>query len=95
MCAKFLQAPKGLGLWEHQEDAVAFIVNHLQQTSSPCLVRMPTGTGKTGVIATVAMLCAQGRTLVLTPWTNLRYQVVGSLQKSMDSIVSLGRWACS
>src|SRR5689334_3731340 len=67
-------------LWPHQRKALAFAINHLKtSSSSPCLVRMPTGTGKTGVIACLARLSNSGSTLVLTPWAHLRDQMIADL----------------
>ncbi len=70
-------------LWNHQKEALRFLVEHLnaKQQKGPCLVRMPTGTGKTGVIAWLSMKSNAGTTLVLTPWTNLRDQMVAALTK--------------
>lgn len=82
MSGTFKHAPSHMALWDHQRDAIYFVVEHLNNSNEPCLVRMPTGTGKTGVIAALALLCTSGRTLVITPWTNLRDQVVRSLQGS-------------
>ncbi|TLS17079.1 MAG: DEAD/DEAH box helicase [Betaproteobacteria bacterium] len=69
-------------LWKHQKEALEFLIEHLnaKPQKGPCIVRMPTGTGKTGVIAWLSMISAKGRTLVLTPWTNLRDQMVEALK---------------
>jgi superfamily II DNA or RNA helicase len=69
-------------LWKHQKDALEFLIGHLnaKPQRGTCLVRMPTGTGKTGVIAWLSMKSAEGKTLVLTPWTNLRDQMVAALK---------------
>lgn len=76
----YANVPVGLRLWPHQRDALSFLIQHLNSRGDPCLVRMPTGTGKTGVIACLSLLSASGRTLVLTPWSNLRDQMVDSLK---------------
>lgn len=80
MPGKFAKAPSAMALWPHQRAAVDLVVEHLNKAGGPCLIRMPTGTGKTGVIATLAVLCTTGRALVITPWTNLRDQVIRSVQ---------------
>lgn len=67
-------------LWQHQADAFDFAINHLNNLDSPCLIRMPTGTGKTGVIACLTRLSNQGSSLVLTPWANLRNQMITDLE---------------
>lgn len=65
--------------WSHQREALDFAVEHLNRHSSPCLIRMPTGTGKTGVIACLAAISNPGCTLVLTPWKHLRKQMISDL----------------
>lgn len=76
-------------LWPHQRKALAFLIGHLQSSRDPCLIRMPTGTGKTGVIACISQLSAEGRTLVLTPWSNLRDQMVDALQSGFWKTIQL------
>ncbi|RYG18966.1 hypothetical protein EON82_22005, partial [bacterium] len=78
--------PKG-GLWAPQRKAVALGLAYLAaQAASPtpargdresALIKMPTGTGKSGVIATLAC-CAPGvrRTIVLTPRKALVEQMI-------------------
>lgn len=70
-------------LWEHQKEAINFVIAHLNANprNDTCLVRMPTGTGKTGVIAWLSIKSTAGKTLVLTPWTNLRDQMVSDLRE--------------
>lgn len=66
-------------LWKHQKDALGFTIKHLKQGDSPCLIRMPTGTGKTGLIACLTRQSNQGSSLVLTPWAHLRNQMLADL----------------
>ncbi len=68
-------------LWQHQAEALDFAIGHLNNLDSPCLIRMPTGTGKTGIIACLTGLANQGSSLVLTPWAHLRNQMVGDIEK--------------
>ena len=68
-------------LWKHQREALDFAVKHLNDVDSPCLIRMPTGTGKTGVIACLTRISNQGSSLVLTPWAHLRNQMVTDLDE--------------
>ena len=68
-------------LWPHQEKAVSFAIKHLRRFDSPCLIRMPTGTGKTGIIASLTSLSCQGVSLVVTPWANLRKQLIADLNE--------------
>lgn len=72
-------------LWEHQREALDFAINHLKTYESPCLVRMPTGTGKTGVIGCLTRLSNDESSLVLTPWANLRQQMVSHIKDHKDS----------
>ena len=69
-------------LWKHQSIALGFMVKHLSELNSPCLVRMPTGTGKTGLIACLTRLSNQESSLVLTPWAHLRNQMISDLDKA-------------
>jgi superfamily II DNA or RNA helicase len=67
-------------LWPHQREALRRIRRYL--TASPAvdgsaLIRMPTGTGKSGVIAVTAhTLGTRGHVLVLAPWDALVEQLV-------------------
>lgn len=57
-------------------------VNEINPSYFPTLTRMPTGSGKTGVIAISTYFGNQnGSTLILTPWKNLCDQ----LQKDLDA----------
>lgn len=75
----------GSKLWKHQADAILFSLKRLRQNgdTSRVLVRMPTGTGKTGVIAVLSIVLPpeEGWTLVLTPWKNLCEQMISDLQE--------------
>jgi hypothetical protein len=74
------------GLWAPQRRAVAVCLAYLgarnaQSTSESALVKMPTGTGKTAVIATLA--CALPdvrRTLIITPQRALVDQLLDDVQ---------------
>jgi superfamily II DNA or RNA helicase len=67
-------------LWPHQVAALKFAIEHLNSLESPFLIRMPTGTGKTGVIACLTRLSNSGSSLVLTPWAHLRDQMIDDVQ---------------
>lgn len=57
-------------LWEHQVRAVGLVQRYLKAWDGrgSALVRFPTGTGKTGVIATAALLLApDGLAIILSP----------------------------
>jgi superfamily II DNA or RNA helicase len=76
-------------LWAHQVDALNFAIHHLNTLEAPCLIRMPTGTGKTGVIACLSRLSNQNSTLILTPWANLRDQMIVDLESNFWRTVGL------
>lgn len=84
----YMDVPSGLLLWPHQSQAIRFVIRRLNAKAAACLVRMPTGTGKTGVIACLSHLSANGRTLVLTPWSNLRDQMTSALKTTFWSQIS-------
>jgi superfamily II DNA or RNA helicase len=69
-------------LWKHQISSIQFALEKLRRPGAPgtALLRMPTATGKTGVIGalSIAILPTQW-TLVLTPWTNLCQQMIEDL----------------
>lgn len=73
------------GLWEHQRLAVDKARQYLAATDvgeASALITMPTGTGKTGVIATIATALPEvgGHRLVLTPWNPLVVQLIDDLR---------------
>ena len=73
------------GFWPHQVEAVQKIAEYLEvedRRDRAALITMPTGTGKTGVIAaTVSLLpVLSGPRLVLTPWDALVRQLVTDLR---------------
>jgi type I site-specific restriction endonuclease len=55
-----LNLPKQLDavLWEHQKEAINFALDRLRgpHPRKAALLRMPTGTGKTGVIAVLSIV---------------------------------------
>ena len=71
-------------LWKHQKEAIAFAWKYLREPakSHTGLIRMPTGTGKTGIIAVLSVAAPPPAwTLVLTPWKNLCTQMVLDLKQ--------------
>ena len=76
-------------LWDHQATSVDFAIHHLNTESSPCLIRMPTGTGKTGIVACLTLLSNKGKSLVLTPWAALRNQMVADITTGFWSKLDL------
>lgn len=77
-------------LWEHQQAAIATVVAYLNggkaiperpDHKEAALLKLPTGTGKSGIVAVVAR-CLPGvrRVLVLTPRTALTEQLMADIR---------------
>jgi len=66
-----------LPLWKYQKGAVNMVVTYLRSKSKgAALIRMPTGTGKSGVIAVLARCFETSpNVLVVVPWYYLREQL--------------------
>jgi ERCC4-related helicase len=68
------------GLWEHHRRAVAEVRQYLAATDTgeqSALITMPTGTGKTGVMAAITTCLPEvtGHRLVVTPGDGLRQRL--------------------
>jgi superfamily II DNA or RNA helicase len=73
-------------LWPHQLEALelieAFIRARRRAAGGSALIRMPTGTGKSGVIAVTAhTLTGRGHVLVLAPWDALVDQLARDIRE--------------
>lgn len=75
-----------LGLWPHQHSAIASAQAYFESnTKKGCLIHMPTGTGKTGVIAVLASLRARSTpVLVVCP--------SAALVEQLESQLATGFW---
>lgn len=71
-------AVNSLNLWQHQKDAIASILKYLKSKSSFAhLVKMPTGTGKTGVFAVLSRIALPEKNfLLVVPSTALKFQCI-------------------
>jgi superfamily II DNA or RNA helicase len=83
-----------LNLWPHQREAIEMLVGFLAPRSGApgqsALVRMPTGTGKSVVIAFAAQyLVTSADVLVLTPWDVLVEQLEADMRNGSGSISAL------
>lgn len=77
-------------LWEHQQAAIATVVAYLNgdkaiperpEQKEAALLKLPTGTGKSGIIAVLARCLPNiRRVLVLTPRTALTKQLIGDIR---------------
>lgn len=79
--------PNGLSLWQNQKEAIALgaayvRVSQLTGESEGALVKMPTGSGKSGVIAVLTRCLPQvRRALVLTPREGLVQQMHADIRR--------------
>src|SRR3984893_18075934 len=91
MASAHLKTWKTLPLWEHQQRAVQNISDYIEaESDGSALIRMPTGTGKTGVIATVACCLPNiQNVLILTPWAALRKQLERDLNNRFWSRIGV------
>jgi superfamily II DNA or RNA helicase len=82
---------KTFPLWEHQQRAVQTISDYIEaESDGSALIRMPTGTGKTGVIATAARCLPNiQNVLILTPWAALRKQLERDLNNRFWSRIGV------
>lgn len=84
-----IKKPAKRKLWPHQAVAIEFAIDRLNNGVSPCLIRMPTGTGKTGIAACLTRLASRNTSLVLTPWAHLRDQMVQHVAETFWEKVQL------
>ncbi|WP_188720512.1 DEAD/DEAH box helicase [Actibacterium pelagium] len=87
----FWEAAEGApGLWEHQQAAIATVVAYLNgdktiperaEQIEAALLKLPTGTGKSGIVAVLARCLPNvRRVLVLTPRTALTKQLIADIR---------------
>lgn len=87
--------PNGLQLWPHQRDAVASGERYFASGSKRgALIHMPTGTGKTGVMAVLAMRrVATAPVLVVCPSAALVAQLIDEFStRFWDTISAPDEW---
>lgn len=70
-------------LWEHQRGALGMVRRYMTaHANGAALVRMPTGTGKTAVMATLSQLVPSiARTLIVAPWSQLTEQLAREIDE--------------
>ncbi len=73
---------QNLSLWPHQIKAVEIARRYIcSKSRCSSLIQMPTGTGKSGVIAILAKLFNDTpNILIVTPWTALRDQLAEDIE---------------
>ena len=85
---------KDLELWDHQKEAISLGVRYLNshkkvETTKAALIRMPTGTGKTGVISVLARrLDKKTSVLVLVPSKALKNQFIREIESQFWQKIS-------
>jgi superfamily II DNA or RNA helicase len=72
-----------LNIWDHQKDAVNHIADYIgKYKDKSLLVKMPTGTGKTGVFATLTrVLIPDKNYIIVTPGSALKFQIIDELKE--------------
>jgi len=82
-----------LPLWENQVDAIEKCLAYLKKPEQSALVQMPTGSGKTGVIAVLSSLSAHdGPVLVISPSRPLVDQLAGDIHKGFWKTMKSTGW---
>ena len=66
-------------LREPQREAYQHVREHFERSSSPAILQVPVGCGKTGIIATLPFGISKGRVLVIAPNTTIRRTVADAL----------------
>lgn len=71
-----------LALWNHQIDAISRILKYFTKTRTEgFLVKMPTGTGKTGVFSALSRVALPDKNfLIIVPSTTLKLQVIEEIE---------------
>ena len=70
------------GLWDHQIGAIETIERYLQgRQTGAALIRMPMGTGKTGVMAVLAQYSLGHNILIVVPFAQLRDQICSEISE--------------
>ena len=84
---KNYEIPKGL--WKPQKEALQHCKNYLKKKSKAkgFLIRMPTGTGKSGVIGILSHCFPDYKNiLILSPWTHLRDQIENDIIQTKNNL---------
>jgi superfamily II DNA or RNA helicase len=71
-----------LKIWDHQKEALYQISDYINKyIDKSFLVKMPTGTGKTGVFATLTRIAIpEYNYIIVTPSTALKFQIIDELK---------------
>lgn len=79
---KKLLLVNSLNIWTHQKNAVKDIVEYIDQFENKSfLVKMPTGTGKTGVFSVLSRIASpELNYIIITPSTALKFQIIEEIR---------------
>lgn len=71
-----------LNIWDHQKEALYQISDYIDKYKDKSfLVKMPTGTGKTGVFAVLSRIALpENNYIIVTPSTALKFQIIEELK---------------
>lgn len=71
-----------LNIWDHQKDAIKDILEYIESfNNTSFLIKMPTGTGKTGVFACLSRIGNPSLNyIIITPSTALKFQIIEELK---------------
>ena len=82
-----------LSLWKNQQYAVSRCLAYLKQPDRSALVQMPTGTGKTGIIAVLSALqSSKGAVLVVSPSRPLADQLFSDISGKFWEKIEANNW---
>jgi superfamily II DNA or RNA helicase len=82
---------KTLPLWQHQKDAIKMVREYQKPGAiGSALVRMPTGSGKSGIIAVLAR-CFEDtpNVLIVAPWLDLCGQLERDIRERFWKIIGV------
>src|ERR1700721_1898646 len=82
-----------LPLWKNQVNAIEKCLVYLEKPEKSALVQMPTGSGKTGVIAVLSALSAHnGPVLVISPSRPLVDQLADDIREGFWKTMKSSGW---
>jgi superfamily II DNA or RNA helicase len=82
-----------LPLWDNQVTALKKCLAYLRRPERSALVQMPTGSGKTGVIAVLAALLSEkGAVLVISPSRSLADQLASDIREGFWKTIKARGW---
>lgn len=82
---------KKLNLWNHQKRAIEKSLNYYNKHNDKAyLIKLPTGTGKTGIIAVLSRLIRKIKnTIIIVPSEALREQTIKNISENFWKIFDI------